>query len=164
MDAEKYKLENGLNIEADQDTAANRALYRRKTKNTLEVGTDDLVSDGEEDDDHDSDYLGTDSDYSDERGGGRRGGKKAYSPPAPRDESDSDGDVETLRRPSRARRKPPGRSMGRAKSKFDVGGGGGGRRSRKKYKPNRRKSRRKLPKVDSASPHEDDEESDYDEY
>jgi len=160
MDAEKYKLENGLNIEADQHTAANRAMYRNRGKkgNTLDVGTDDLVDDGEDDDD-DSDTYGTDSDFSDDRGG-----RKAYSPPSVQGDSDSDGDEETGPR-VRSLKNPPPRKLGRSASKFDVGGKRRGR-SRKKYKPKKRKSRRNLPKVDSGSDEEeegndDDDDSEY---
>merc|ERR1719203_1096081 len=74
LTAEKYKQEHGLNIDADQNTAANRKMYRAKTnRNTLDVTADDVYSDGEED--NESDYYGTDSDFTEDRetrGGGRR--------------------------------------------------------------------------------------------
>merc|ERR1740123_45498 len=46
LTAEKYKQENGLNIDAEQETAAKRAMYRSKSKkNTIEVTDADVYSD-----------------------------------------------------------------------------------------------------------------------
>ena len=153
LNVEEYRQQHGLNIDADQITAANRKMWRAKgKKNNIEVGTDDLYSDGE---DEDSDTFHTDDDFEeeDDRDRGRREYGNSLGSP-------SDGDEETHVTRLGGGRKPPNKKMKMAKSKFDVGGGGGGGRSRgrKKYKPKRGRSKKTLPKVDSGS-YSDDEDS-----
>merc|ERR1719334_1950321 len=131
-------------------------MYKNKKRKDshLEIGTDDLYSDGE--DDQESDYYGSDTDDNDDdykRTGGR-------SPQSPSEDSD-DGDAVTdyVAPLGSGRKKPPkGRKLKKAQSKFNVGSGGGGRSRKKRYKPKKRRSRKKLPKVDSGS-HTDDDDS-----
>jgi len=154
LKTEKYKLEQGLTIDEENNAAANAKLYKNQgRKKSIEVGTDDLYSDGE--DDQESDYYGTDSDNDDDYK--HKGGRSPRSPSA--DSDDGDAVTDYVAPLGSGRKKPPkGRNLKKAKSKFNVGSGGGGRSRKKRYKPKKRRSRKKLPKVDSGS-HTDDDDS-----